>query len=103
MVLIDAIVLKFRDQQVATGPSTQLWVSPSTVNATSWACGVGTGGEGAAFWLRVLSEVEGVYSTTSASSFATGSKALTQAIAAAPRSPARTVARFRGMRAWSPE
>jgi putative transposase len=40
-----------------TGPSTPRSGSPSPAGKTSWACGAGTGGEGARFWMSVLTDL----------------------------------------------
>ena len=39
VIFIDAINVKIREGQVATGPSTWRWASRWTASATSWACG----------------------------------------------------------------
>jgi putative transposase len=63
VVFIDAIHVKARDGQVTNRPVyVAIGVSVNgerrTANATSSGCGPGDGGEGAKFWLSVLTEIK---------------------------------------------
>ncbi len=60
VLFIDVINVKIATGRSPTGPSTSYSGSPPTASGTSWGCGPGEhgDGEGAKFWLRVLSEVK---------------------------------------------
>ncbi len=57
VVFIDAIHVEIHDDQVANRPIYVAVGVTSPVNATSSCCG-GDGGEGAKFWLAVLTEIK---------------------------------------------
>ncbi len=75
VVFIDAVVVKIRDGQVANRPV--FAAIGVTVDGKRDILGlwVGTGGEGAKYWLQVLTEIKTVVSKTSASWSAMGLKA----------------------------
>ena len=57
-IFIDAIVVKVRDGQVANRPVYAAIGVTWTAARTSWACGPATGGEGARFWMSVLTDLK---------------------------------------------
>jgi hypothetical protein len=56
-IFIDAIVVQVRDGQVANRPMYARSGSASTASETSSACGLAPGGEGAKFWMSVLTDL----------------------------------------------
>lgn len=57
-IFIDAIVVKVRDGQVANRPSTRLSVWLWRAAEMCWGLWAGSGGEGAKFWLAVLTDMK---------------------------------------------